>query len=123
MKATTTLAVILLVLASGLAPSQATEQKQRLAAGEHYADLNGIRLWYKVVGTGPLLVIQAPGWGVASSYLQNGLSSLAESFTLLFYDPRGSGKSGRPSNEAEMSTSDMVGDLEQLRQYWGLNWM
>jgi hypothetical protein len=35
--------------------------EKRLAEGEHYAELNGIRLWYKVAGNGPLIVIQSPG--------------------------------------------------------------
>jgi proline iminopeptidase len=95
----------------------------RLANGDHYAAVQAIRIWYTVVGTGPLIVVQAPGWGPSSTYLQNGLLQLSQHFTLLFYDPRGNGRSNRPKDEAKMKTSDMVEDLEQLRQYWGLKTM
>src|SRR5439155_2377254 len=105
------------------APSEVTGQPQRLATGEHYTEVNGVKFWYRVVGNGPLLVVQAPGWGIGSSYLQNGLAPLAHHFTLLFYDARGSGRSSRPSDATGMSTSDMVDDLDHLRQDWRLNSM
>jgi proline iminopeptidase len=94
-----------------------------LKNGEHYADVNGVTFWYEIVGSGPLLIIQAPGWGAGSTYLQNGLAPLSKDFTMLFYDTRGSGRSTRPPDETRMSTSDMVDDLEGLRKYWGLESM
>ncbi len=93
----------------------------QLAVGEHNAELHGLKFHYYVAGHGPLLVVQAPGWGIGSPYLQNGLAPLEKRFTLLFYDPRGSGESSRPAEQTQMSTSDMADDLEQLRVYWGLN--
>jgi proline iminopeptidase len=95
-------------------------RRSTLTAGEHSVELGGIKFWYDVSGQGPFLIIQAPGWGIGSSYLQNGLSPLSTHFTTVFYDPRGSGRSSHPSDEKRMSTSDMVEDLEQLRKYWGL---
>ena len=92
----------------------------RLSLGEHDTVLSGIRFHYVVVGHGPLLVVQAPGWGIGSTYLQTGLAPLEKHFTLLLYDPRGSGSSGRPADETQLSTSDMIDDLERLRMYWKL---
>jgi len=91
-----------------------------LSLGEHSAEVNNLTFHYFLAGHGPLLVVQAPGWGIGSVYLQNGLAPLEEHFTLLFYDPRGSGASSRPSEQTQMSTTDMEDDLEKLRQYWGL---
>ena len=89
--------------------------------GEHSADLAGIHFWYRVAGHGPLLLVQAPGWGVGSEYLQNGLAFLEKTFTVIYYDPRGSARSGRPNDPKLMSTDEMIEDLERLRRYWGLD--
>jgi proline iminopeptidase len=114
------LAITLLLAITSPALVRAQARAQRLAPGEHHATVNGVRFWYKVAGKGPLLVVQAPGWGIGSWYLQNGLAPLEKHFRLVFYDPRGSGNSSRPEDEARMSTADMVNDLDRLRQYWGL---
>jgi len=109
-----------LVPFAGVVQAQAVKLEDRLATGDHSANVNGVKFWYAVRGAGPLLIVQAPGWGIGSEYLQNGLAPLEAHFTLVFYDARGSGQSGRPADEKKMSTSDMVDDLEGLRQYWRL---
>ena len=109
----------LLVLFS-LIPLSDCSHRHALRPGEHFADVNGVRLSYVVQGKGPIVVVQAPGWGVGSAYLRNGLQPLTDNFTVLFYDTRGSGRSTRPTDESRMSTSQMVDDLEQLRRYWNL---
>jgi len=103
-----------------MAAHQLVSQQSQLEPGEHLIAHNGVKLHCIVSGRGPLLAVQAPGRGIGSDYLRNGLAPLEDHFTLLFYDPRGSGKSTRPASEAQMSTSDMVEDLEQMRRYWGL---
>lgn len=124
MKIQTLVAAVALTLIASSALTNAGKPEQPLTGGEHYIELNGVRFWYDVIGTGrPVLVIQAPGWGIGSSYLQNGLAPLAKHFSLVFYDTRGSGRSSRPATESDMSTSDMVDDLERLRKYWGLHSM
>jgi pimeloyl-ACP methyl ester carboxylesterase len=99
---------------------RAVAWSSRLSLGEHDTVLSGIRFHYVVVGHGPFLVVQAPGWGIGSTYLRIGLAPLEKHFTLIFYDPRGSGSSGRPADETHLSTSDMIDDLERLRMYWNL---
>lgn len=101
-------------------PAGASGAEPRLPVGQHVADLNGIKFAYYVAGKGPLIVVQSPGWGIGSEVLRNGLEPLESKFALVFYDTRGSGLSSRPSDETKMSTSDMVDDLEGLRQYWGI---
>ncbi|HET9179103.1 MAG TPA: alpha/beta hydrolase [Terriglobia bacterium] len=115
------LVITLLMALSSPTPMRAEALEQRLSPGEHHATVNGISFWYKVAGQGPVLVVQAPGWGPGSLYLQNGLAPLEVHYRLVFYDPRGSGRSSRPGDAARMSTADMVNDLDQLRQYWGLD--
>jgi proline iminopeptidase len=91
-----------------------------LASGAHVAQVNGVRISYFVAGTGPLMIVQAPGWGLGSQYLRQGLMPMERYFTLVFYDTRGSGGSSRPRDERRMRTLDMINDLERLRQLWGL---
>jgi len=93
----------------------------KLAVGEHSADLAGIHFWYRVAGHGPALVVQAPGWGVGSEYLRNGLAQLEKDFTVIYYDTRGTARTSRPSDAKQMSTDEMIADLGRLRDYWGLN--
>ncbi len=88
-----------------------------LLPGHHRATLNGIATHYEVAGTGPLLVIQSPSWGIGSNYLFNGLAELAKSFTLLAYDVPGSGASDKPAGEYKLTSIEIAAHLEALRQY------
>lgn len=87
----------------------------------HTVSLNGIDLHYRTIGHGPVLFLVAPGWGIASGYLQRAFSSLAKHFRLVFIDTRGSGLSGRPANPMHMGSVDMANDLEALRVYLDLS--
>jgi proline iminopeptidase len=91
-----------------------------LSQGAHVAKINGVDIEYFIAGTGPMIVVQGPGWGLGSEYLRRGLAPLEAHFTLIFYDTRGSGQSTRPADESRMRTSDMIDDLECLRQFWQL---
>jgi proline iminopeptidase len=95
----------------------------KLSLGEHVAVVDEIQFSYVVAGSGPLLIVQAPGWGIGSEYLRNGLAPLERHFTVVFYDTRGSGRSSRPADGTTITVSKMADDLEGLRQYWGLRTM
>ena len=114
-------AVVFAIVSVCVAQDSPSQGRNKLAAGEHSADVEGIHFWYRVTGRGPLLVVQAPGWGPSSEYLQKGLVSLETTFTVIYYDPRGSGRSSRPNDSTLMSTDDMIEDVERLRNYWGLD--
>jgi proline iminopeptidase len=86
-------------------------------AGQYVAELNGVELGYTIIGKGPPLVVVAPGWGIGSHYLQRGLAPLALRFTMIFVDPRGSGRSGRPADNAAMSSAVMAEDIHALTQH------
>lgn len=95
----------------------------RLAPGDHMATVGGSHLRYHVAGHGPLLVVQAPGWGIGTDYLANGLSRLTAHFTVITYDPRGTGRSTPVSASDHVTNADLANDLEGLRIYWGLSSM
>ncbi|PMD21575.1 alpha/beta-hydrolase [Hyaloscypha hepaticicola] len=80
---------------------------------------NNITFSYTLSGSGPLLIAQSVGWGATSAYLQRGLKPLEAHFELLYFEPRGNGKSSRPTSQSLMTTSLMADDLEHLRIHLG----
>lgn len=92
-----------------------------LNQGSHFAELNGVKLHYRIKGNGSLLFVVSPGWGIGSLYLQRGLDFLTERFRVVFVDTRGSGLSGRPNDATMMSSNQMADDLDALRSHLGLS--
>lgn len=78
-----------------------------------------------------VIIIQCPGWGLGSEYLQNGLKGLWEpedhtstapsSDTVIFFHPRGTHGSSRPPASRMTSMPDLASDLEDLRQHLHLD--
>src|SRR5262245_7798347 len=61
-----------------------------------YAELDGCRIWYEVTGSGPYL-LQIPGMFFAHANFGLVTSAMAERFTVIDFDQRGTGLSGRPA--------------------------
>jgi proline iminopeptidase len=97
------------------------KNSETLGPGDHYAQVGDVRLHYKVAGSGPLLIVCSPGWGISARYLETGLKPLQEKFKVLYLDTRGSGASSRPVDSAKMSGADMADDIEHLRIALGLH--
>ncbi|KAK2756680.1 hypothetical protein FQN54_005126 [Arachnomyces sp. PD_36] len=64
-----------------------------------------------------LIIIQCPGWGLGSTYLQIGLAPLEQHFSLLYFHPRGTCGSQKPEDGTQMGSLIMARDLEDLRVY------
>lgn len=79
-----------------------------------YAEVNGVRLYYEVQGTGsPLVLIH--GWAVNSDYWDDQMPAFRETHRVVRYDGRGFGKSGGvPDLSADAS------DLDQLLARLGI---
>jgi proline iminopeptidase len=78
-----------------------------------------VTLRYRIAGNGPVLLMQSPGWGVGAELYERTMKPLEERFTVVYYDPRGSGKSSRGRPE-ELNVGTFVEDLEALRKHLGL---
>src|SRR5579871_3031693 len=91
------------------APKSATEQ------GEFTTRLNGLKLWYKVFGTGPVCLMPNPPWGPGCEYYVSALKPLEKYFTMVYLERRGTGHSERPKSSKEYTWPDLVADLEALR--------
>jgi pimeloyl-ACP methyl ester carboxylesterase len=74
-----------------------------------------------------IIVVQCPGWGLGSDYLQHGLQGLWKSqtnntattstYTVIFFHPRGTDGSSKPPASQMSSMPDLASDLEDLRQH------
>lgn len=95
-------------------------QNFRLRNGQHVARVNGLDLSYRVAGAGPVLVVQAPGWGVGAVPYEPTFGPFEAHFTVVYYDPRGSGASQAPESATELHVDALVDDLEELRLHLGL---
>lgn len=110
----------LLLLATPAAAQVAGDAS--LAAGEHQAVVNGVRLWYRVAGrtTGTPVVFLHGGPGQGSqTFARFAGPALERDLRMVYLDQRGSGRSERPWTEA-YSLELLVDDLEQLRRAWGV---
>lgn len=83
---------------------------------------DGRQLTYRKLGHGPVLVCHPGGPGFSSTYFGD-LAALWEQFTLVMLNPRGTGRSARPSDSRAYQIDDYVSDLEELRQHLGLERM
>jgi len=88
--------------------------------GERTLDIDGRKLRYRVAGSGSVLMIQAPGWGIGCSLYESGLAPLERNFTVVYHDPQGSGGSDSPSDPKDMNVGSFVDDLEALRRHLGV---
>ncbi|MCW5971261.1 MAG: proline iminopeptidase-family hydrolase [Blastocatellales bacterium] len=87
-----------------------------LGPGEGFIEVEGGRVWYRIVGSGdatPLLLLHGgPG---APSYYLNPLEKVSEDRPVIFYDQLGAGRSDRPTDSALWSVDRFVRELAQVR--------
>ena len=81
-----------------------------------HADVNGIKIAYGVLGAGPPLVL-IMGYRLSSlAWPHDFIKALAEKFTVVFFDNRGTGASDKPTRGYEISNMarDVSGLLDHL---------
>ena len=91
-------------------------------AGEGFIDAgNGVKLYYRVLGTGPEPVVLINGGpGFTSDYLVDDLTPMVRNHPLLAYDQRGIGRSTLVRDAAALDAQRYVEDLEAIRKHLGL---
>jgi len=102
-------ALFMLMLSCGLA----------LDSGEFTAELNGLRLWYKVSGAGPVCLMPNPAWGPSSDLYFMTMQELEKSMTMVYLDCRGTGRSQRAATQTDYTWDQLVADLDALRAHLG----
>ncbi len=83
--------------------------------------VNGKRLWYRIEGQGPPLVLVPGGPGSSHTYFWPHFSRLAKDFKIVYFDAYGRGKSDRASIATEYTFNRDVDEIEALRQALGLD--
>jgi 3-oxoadipate enol-lactonase len=101
----------LLSAAAALLPHASDDQPP----ANGYADVNGTRLYFEVVGKGPALVLVSGGGLLDRRAWDNQVGVFARRFRVIRYDIRGLGRSSRPTEE--FSHSD---DLDALLHFLGI---
>ncbi|BAY50507.1 prolyl aminopeptidase (plasmid) [Scytonema sp. HK-05] len=90
-----------------------------LQTKEAIVSSQGLKLWYKVSGTGPICIMPTPGWGPGSELYLGTLTPLEAMFTLVYLDTRGTGHSQRPTEANAYTYDHFAADVDALRQQLG----
>ena len=114
--------LILICLNSCLLSQTNIANDTSITSGEFTAQINGLKLWYKVSGRGRVCILPTPGWGPSSDLYFLKLKPLESMFTMVYLDTRGCGRSELPDLNA-YAMKDFVADLEGLRKYLGVKTM
>jgi len=73
----------------------------------------GVDIFYEVVGSGPAVLVPL------HMFLFKDFKHLAKGRTMVFYDVRNRGRSGRVEDTAKITIQDDVEDIEALRKHFG----
>jgi proline iminopeptidase len=86
---------------------------------ESIASVNGIHLFTRRVGSGPVVVVLHGGPGAHHDYLLPQFDRLAQGRTLQYYDQRGGGRSPVPRG-VPVGWEEQVADLDALLEAWDI---
>jgi proline-specific peptidase len=88
-----------------------------------YANVNGTRLYYETLGSGPPLMLVHGGPGLSDHRSNKGThAALADQFQLIYFDLRGCGQSAQLPPD-QYTHENFARDVEGLRQHLGLGQM
>jgi len=77
-----------------------------------YVERGGFKIFYEVYGAGATTVVLTPTWPIVDSrHWKAQVPFLARHFRVVTVDPRGNGRSDRPTDPADYADSEFEGDL------------
>ncbi|MFJ8064598.1 alpha/beta fold hydrolase [Psychrobacillus sp. NPDC096426] len=89
--------------------------------GEYQIDINGIKHWIKVEGkennTIPLIIIHGGPGGNLYAFERTVGPHLTQDRTVIYYEQRGSGRSGKPIDDTAYSINELVDDFWKVIQW------
>jgi pimeloyl-ACP methyl ester carboxylesterase/predicted glycosyltransferase len=96
--------------------------RARLPDRSGTVDRDGVRIAYDVYGSGEITMLLLPPWAIADSRLwKANVAYLARHFTVITYDPRGNGRSDRPTDPADQAVGRLVGDAVAVLDACGVD--
>src|SRR5450755_3784610 len=113
----TRLLLLLFIVSACLVSSAQTSASSNLfPVQEGFVDSHGALIYYESVGHGAPLMIVHGGPGASHDYFLPYLLPLMRTNRLIFIDERGSGKSSKLEDVHQYTISNMVEDIENVRQ-------
>lgn len=106
-----------LVFVGALACGSTRAAGAPLANGSFTAELNGRQVHYEVHGQGPVLMTLTNSWGLTGEGLRGLYRPLEEELTLVYFDPRGMGRSGPASTDADRGMAAVREDFRALQKH------
>ncbi len=91
--------------------------KRDLAIGNFLGEIDGIKIHYTIKGNGPVMLVGHLYSGKIG--YEKTLSDLENRFSMVYYDPRGTGKSEAPKSLEEYHYEHIVKEIELLRRHLG----
>jgi proline iminopeptidase len=85
--------------------------------GSFTATLGGHAVHYEVHGQGPVLMALTNSWGLTLEALRGMYRPLEERLTLVYFDPRGMGRSGPARNDGDLGMAAVREDWGALRRH------
>jgi proline iminopeptidase len=93
----------------------------QLKAGEGYVNVQGGKIWYRILGAGkktPILMLHGGPGGTSRSFYQ--FASLGEDRPVIIFDQLGSGRSGYHTDTALLKVENFVDQVQALKTSLGL---
>src|SRR6266436_4577291 len=87
--------------------------------GEFTVQINGVKQWYKVSGTGAICLMPSPAWGMSSDLYIKTFQPMEKIFTIVYLDSRACGRSDPAPSLKQYTWGDLDADLDALRAHLG----
>ena len=91
-----------------------------LEPGSFVEQVGGRTIHYEIHGTGPVLMVVPNSWGLSVEGLRGLFGALERRLTLVYFDPRGIGRSGPVEAPEDMGLEAVREDFHALREHLGL---
>jgi pimeloyl-ACP methyl ester carboxylesterase/predicted glycosyltransferase len=87
------------------------QSRARYPDVEGFAERDGVKIFYEVFGDGPTTVLLLPAWSIVHSRVwKMQVPYLARYFRVVTFDPRGNGRSDRPSEPEAYGEREFAAD-------------
>jgi pimeloyl-ACP methyl ester carboxylesterase/predicted glycosyltransferase len=85
--------------------------RAKLPSRDGFIERDGVKIFYEVYGDGPQTMVFLPPWTIVHSRVYKlQLPYFSERFRCIAFDPRGNGKSDRPTEAAAYSLDNQIAD-------------
>ena len=86
--------------------------RAKLPSTDGFVERDGVKIYYEIYGNGAETMVFLPPWSIVHARVYKAqLPYFSERFRCIAFDPRGNGKSDRPTEAAGYSLDNYVGDV------------